>query len=235
MANNDLDFSVLTKTLIDGSVSNIPFFGNYYSACNGAYTDKKLKELADEVEKANIKISDIENFIQSEQGWLMLKKIMDESLNSTNNKIKLFVKVLKGAIKQCNDFDTEYHKVMIEALAKMTDIEITILCYIFKYFRDIDDVKRYNSRFQGYLSITLIENNINEIKKAERESKIWFDKYIRENLDGKIADNLEFIVNRLLNNGLLEDTHTVGNIKRVSILSMMLYTYLVKYDDNITS
>lgn len=226
MANNDLDFTVMIKTLRDGLVGNVPFLGSFYSACNGAYADKKLEELANEVEKANIKIKDIESFIQSEKGWLMLKKIMDESLSSTNDKIKLFVRVLEGAIQQKNDFDTEYHKIMIETLSKMTDIEITVLCYIFKYFYEVDDTGRRDGRLHGYFSISLIERNKDELIKAKIENKIWFEKYIRDNLGERITENLEFIINRLVNHGLLEDTHTWGDLKRVSILSTMLYKYI---------
>lgn len=226
MANNDLDFSVLTQTVIDGTIGNIPVIGSYYSACSGAYTNKKLNELNDALKEVNIRVNNIEDFVTREQGWLMLKKIMDESINSTNNKIKLFARVLEGAIQQNNDFDTEYHKIMIETLSKMTDIEITVLCYIFKYFYEIDDARRHNGLFHGYFSISLIENRKDELAKAKSENKIWFENYIRDNLGERIAENLEFIINRLINHGLLEDTHTIGDLKRVSILSTMLYKYI---------
>lgn len=226
MANNDLDFSVLAQTVIDGTIGNIPIVGSYYSACSGAYTNKKLSELSDALAEINIRINDIENFVKREQGWLMLKKIMDESINSTNNKIKLFARVLEGAIQQNNDFDTQYHKIMIETLSKMTDIEITVLCYIFKYFYEVDDTGRRDGRLYGYFSISLIESNKDELIKAKIENKIWFEKYIRDNLGERITENLEFIINRLVNHGLLEDTHTWGDLKRVSILSTMLYKYI---------
>lgn len=236
MANNNLDFSVLTQALIDGTVGNIPVVGSYYSACSGAFTNKKLNELAIKIEKADIKIEDIEKFIQqNEQGWLMFKKVVEESVNSTNKKISAFVEVLKGAIQRNNTFDTEYHKVMIETLARMTETEITFLAFIFKYFEEIDDSQRYDKKLDNHLMITVIENSDNEVKKAIAEGKIWFEKYIEENMGKEIHSNIQFIISRLINHGLLEETGSWAGIKHTSILAELLYKYIRKSTEQMQS
>lgn len=230
MANNDLDFTVLIKTVRDGLVGNVPFLGSFYSACNGAYADKKLEELANEVEKANIKIKDIESFIQSEKGWLMLKKIMDESISSTNDKIKLFVKVLEGAIQQNNDFGTEYHRVMIDTLSKMTDTEIMILALIFKYYEDVEELNRYDkfSDDKHYV-ITVIDDLEPEVRRAEDDKKVYFGKYVKDKIGQIIYSNMGFIINRLKNHGLLEDVGNWDASKKTSILAEALYNYIRQF------
>lgn len=227
MESSKVDDTVLTKTVIDGIISNIPFWGNFYSAFNSAYADKKLKELATEVEKVNIKINDIKNFIQNEQGVLLLKKIVDESINSTNNKIKLFVKVLKGAIQQCNDFDTEYHKVMIDTLAKMTDTEIMVLALVFRYYEDVDELNRYDkfSKDKHYV-VTIIDDLEPEVRRAEGDKKVYFGKYVKDNMGQMIYSNIGFIISRLRNHGLLEDVESWDASKKTSILAEALYKYI---------
>lgn len=223
--------NIILKTLRDGTISNIlsnvPYAGNFYSAWNSAITDSKLEELAIKIEKADIKIEDIKEFIQqNEQGWFMFKKVVEESVNSTNKKISLFVEVLKGAIQRNNDFDTEYHKVMIETLARMTETEITFLACIFKYFEEIDDSQRYDKKLDNHLMITVIENSDNEVKKAIAEGKIWFEKYIAENMGKEVHSNILFIISRLINHGLLEDTGSWAGIKHTSVLAELLYSYI---------
>lgn len=227
MANNDLDFSVLIKTLIDGSVGNVPFLGSFYSACNGAYTDKKIEALENEIENANIKINDIEKFIQSEQGWLMVKKIVDESINSTNKKISIFVEVLKGAIQRNNNFDTEYHKVMIDTLAKMTDTEIMVLALVFRYYEDVDESNRYdkNSKDKHYI-ITIIDDLEPERRRAEDDKIVYFGKYIKDNMGQMIYSNIGFVISRLRNHGLLEDVGSWEASKKTSVLAELLYKYI---------
>lgn len=232
--------NIILKTLRDGTISNIlsnvPYAGNFYSAWNSAITDSKLEELAIKIEKADIKIEDIKEFIQqNEQGWFMFKKVVEESVNSTNKKISLFVEVLKGAIQRNNDFDTEYHKVMIETLARMTETEITFLAFIFKYFEEIDDSQRYDKKLDNHLMITVIENSDNEVKKAIAEGKIWFEKYIEENMGKEIHSNIQFIISRLINHGLLEETGSWAGIKHTSILAELLYKYIRKSTEQMQS
>lgn len=236
MANNNLDFSVLVKTLIDGSVGNVPFLGSFYSACNSAYADMKIEALENEIEKANIKINDIENFIQSEQGWLMVKKIVDESMNATENKIKLFVRILKGAIKQNNDFDTEYHRVMIDTLAKMTDTEIMVLALVFRYYEDVDEPNRYDkfSKDKHYV-VTIIDDLEPEVRRAEGDKIVYFGKYIKGNMGQMIYSNIGFIISRLRNHGLLEDVGSWEASKKTSILAELLYKYIQKSTEQMQS
>lgn len=212
------DYSALGKVISNFTMSSMPILGTLYNSAMSVQFEERLTEMENQIKIQAIELSKLTKFIQTDDGASFFTQCVQNSLSChKKDRIKSFIAILKGCYQVSDDFDIQYHTILVKTISEMTDAEFLLLSYINSYCNNMSYTQKHNIDTNEFY----IVDSDNEYYDAS------FNKFLTTQENGDyLIENEQFFLLRLSNLGIIKSNRRIMESYNITPLGKQLLTYI---------
>lgn len=220
----ELDFSNLLSFFFNLGISLVPILSNLFNAATCVQTETRLQELEKQIKNQQLEVNKLKSFVATEEGYAFFTQCLKYSLSCyRKDRIRIFVSILKKCYTSQLSFDIQYHTIIMETIAKMTDSEFLLLSYINIYCKEIPPNPKGNGSDDEFY---IVENDSEYYDYS-------FNKFLtQQNNTDCLLENEQFFLLRLSNLGVIKANRRVIESYNITPLGKQLLTHIELLEDS---